>query len=216
MSGPGLGCRDLTFGYRRGAPDVIRALSADFPAGTVTVVTGESGSGKSTLMYVLSLLLRPRAGQVLWDGADLAGSCDGERSGWRARHAGFVFQDAMLDPSRTVLDNVCEPAVFSGVPRREAVRRAEDLLERFGVAHRARHRPGEVSGGQAQRVGLCRALLMKPDVIFGDEPTGNLDATSAAVVWRALKDRARAGAVVVVATHGPALAEDADHCLDLG
>lgn len=148
MSGGGLSCQDLTFAYRRARTPVIDTLSVNFAAGAVTAVTGPSGSGKSTLLYVLSLLLRPTAGSVIHDGLNLAAARDDVASRWRAREVGFVFQDAMLDPARTVLDNVCEPAVFAGVCRRAAERRAADLLDRFGVAHRADHRPAEISGGR--------------------------------------------------------------------
>ena len=211
MTGARLVCADVTFAYRRSAPPVLDGVDLRFPAGAVTVLTGASGSGKSTLLYVLAGLLRPRAGRVLWDGLDVAALADADRSAWRASTTGFVFQDAMLDPARTVLDNACEPAVFAGLPRREARRRARALLERFGLGDRAGHRPGEVSGGQAQRVGLCRALLTEPELVFGDEPTGNLDPTSAGVVWGALTDLAAAGATVVVATHDADLARQADH-----
>nr|WP_232229595.1 ATP-binding cassette domain-containing protein [Cellulomonas bogoriensis] len=189
----------------------MQDVDVEFPAGAITALTGPSGSGKSTLLYVLALLLRPTSGHVEWDGRAVEGLDDGARSRLRAARAGFVFQDAMLDPGRTVLDNVCEGALFAGMPRREAERRAVELLERIGVSHRIDHRPGEISGGQAQRVALCRALLTDPDVVFADEPTGNLDHASAEVVWQALTHRARAGATVVVATHDEALAERSDH-----
>lgn len=206
-----LACADLTLAYSAKAAPVLRDVSIDFAPGRVTSLTGPSGSGKSTLLYVLSMLLRPTSGTVTWEGARLTDLPDGECSWWRAAHVGFVFQDAMLDPARSVLDNVCEPAVFAGMARGEARARARALLERFGVGHRVGHRPGEISGGQAQRVGLCRALLTRPALVFGDEPTGNLDRDSAAVVWDALHDLAAQGATVVVATHDEDLAERADH-----
>ncbi|WP_448058949.1 ABC transporter ATP-binding protein [Cellulomonas hominis] len=215
MSSNGLVCEDLSFAYRRRMAPVLDGITMRFAAGALTAVTGPSGSGKSTLMYVLSLLLRPTGGRVLWDGTDLAALPDDACSRWRAGTTGFVFQDAMLDPARTVMDNICEPAVFTGLPRREARTRADALLERFGIADRAHHRPGEISGGQAQRVGLCRALLNEPALVFGDEPTGNLDDASARVVWEALAELASSGATVVVATHDERLARRADHRVTL-
>lgn len=203
--------RDLTFAYRRGATPVLADVTVDFPSGALTTITGPSGTGKSTLLYVVALLLRPGGGQVLWDGQRVDALPDGERSRLRASRTGFVFQDAMLDPARTVLDNVCESALFAGLTLHDARARARALLDRLGVAHRAEHRPGEISGGQAQRVALCRALVTGPDVVFGDEPTGNLDDESAAVVWQVLRDRAQEGATVVVATHDERLAATADH-----
>jgi ABC-type lipoprotein export system ATPase subunit len=116
----------------------------------------------------------------------------------------------MLDPSRTVLDNVYESALFAGISREVAHERARGLLTEFGLAHRAEHRPGEISGGQAQRVALCRALVTEPDVVFGDEPTGNLDSDSAKIIWDALVAHAARGATVVVATHDKSLAKAAD------
>lgn len=206
-----LACEDLTFSYRRSSPPVLDRVCLDFEAGAVTAVTGASGSGKSTLLYALAQLVRPTGGRVLWDGDDLVRASDATCSAWRAATTGFVFQDAMLDPARSVLDNACEPAVFSGMPRGEARRRARSLLDRFGLGDRADHRPGQVSGGQAQRVGLCRAMLTRPELVLGDEPTGNLDGESAEVVWAALAEAAAAGATVVLATHDHRLARRAHH-----
>ncbi len=216
MDGPVLAVEHLTFAYRKRSEPIIEDLSAGFPAGSVTTVTGPSGSGKSTLLYILALMLRIREGRVVWDGRSVAQLADDQRSRIRASKVGFVFQDAMLDPARSILDNVCEAALFAGMPMSAARSHARELLERFGVEHRSAHRPGEISGGQAQRVALCRALLTSPSVVFGDEPTGNLDARSAAVVWDALVAHARSGATVIVATHDEALAEQADHRLVLG
>ncbi len=207
--------RDLTFSYRRGATPVLDGVDAVLEPGAVTALTGPSGSGKSTLLYVVALLLRPHSGSLLWDGRPVDGLPDAERSRLRAAHSGFVFQDAMLDPARTVLDNVCESALFAGSDSRAARRRARGLLEELGVGHRADHRPGEISGGQAQRVALCRALLEDPEVIFADEPTGNLDHESAEVVWQTLEARARQGAVVALATHDRELVARADQVVAL-
>lgn len=207
--------RDLSFKYRRGSTPIFEGYHAQFRRGAVTAVTGVSGSGKSTLLYLLALLVKPSAGHILWNGWRVDSLPDGTRSGLRAQHAGFVFQDAMLDPAKTVLANVCEQAIFSGLDSATAELRARGLLERFGVVHRADHRPGEVSGGQAQRVALCRALLVDPDVVFADEPTGNLDEAASEVVVTALQERARAGACVIIATHDRSLAHRADICLSL-
>ena len=210
MSGPRLSMRGLRFTYRPGADAVLQDLDADFPAGSMTVITGPSGGGKSTLLYLLGLMLRPTAGQVLWDGHDVAGADDGARSALRAAGIGFVFQDAVLDPSRTVLDNILEGGLYAGLERTPGRRRAAELMTRFGVQSRAEHRPGEVSGGQAQRVALCRALLKEPRVLLADEPTGNLDEATAEVVWQACRESAARGATVIVATHDAARAGSSD------
>lgn len=211
-----LAIHELSFGYRQTAAPVLAGISKEFRAGALTAVTGPSGSGKSTLLYVLGLMLTPTAGTVRWDGLPVTRWRDAERSALRASQIGFVFQDAVLDPSRTALANVTEAGTIAGMPEREAATRGIRLMERFGVADRARHRPGEVSGGQAQRIALCRALVKNPAVILADEPTGNLDAESADVVWDALHAAARDGATVVVATHDRARAAGADDRVLIG
>ncbi len=206
----------LRFGYRRGEP-IIDQLDAVFAPGEVTAITGRSGRGKSTLLYLVGLLLTPWSGRIdIGELIDASAQGDAERSRVRAGRVGFVFQDAVLDPSRTVLDNVTEPAVYAGVPRNAARAEAERLLERFGVVLRADRKPGEVSGGQAQRIALCRALLNRPAVILADEPTGNLDAASATVVIEALTGAAREQkATVLIASHDHRVAAASDQAIKL-
>ncbi len=209
------GVTGVSFGYRAGEP-ILEGLDATFPAGAVSVIVGRSGRGKSTLLYLVGMLLSPWAGTVTVAGTRVDGLGDRERSALRAERVGFVFQDAALDASRTVADNVCEAAVYARRPRRWAYERAHQLLERFDVGLRADHRPGEVSGGQAQRVALCRALLLDPPVILADEPTGNLDADTAAVVLDTLTTSAHhRGVTVIIATHDPTIVNQADHVLHL-
>lgn len=210
-----LAAKDLRFSYRRGTADVFDPFTHDFASGAVTCIVGPSGCGKSTLLYLLGLLLTPRSGAVLWDGVPTSSLRDGERSRVRALTMGFVFQDAILDASRSVLDNVCESGLLAGQTRAESEPRALELLDTFGVSGRSDHRPGEISGGQAQRVALCRALLTDPPVVLGDEPTGNLDEVSADVVWGALAAQADRGSTVVVVTHDRSRARLADIVLDL-
>lgn len=210
-----LAVEGLSFGYRADEP-IIVDLDQRFAAGRVTAVTGPSGCGKSTLLYLLGLLLTPDAGVVRIDDVPASRLSDAARSRLRAETIGFVFQDAMLDPARTVLDNVVEGVIYADTPRGAAVVRARSLMQGFGVDLRETHRPGEVSGGQAQRIALCRALLNQPSVILADEPTGNLDAVAAGVVMGALADEAADGATVVVATHHRAMIGAADEVLDLG
>ena len=199
----------LRFGYRRSEP-LFEGLDLQLRAGAVTALTGPSGTGKSTLLYMLGLLLQPAAGEVVIDGVATSGLQDGQRSWLRAHRIGFVFQDAALDASRTVLDNVIETALYTGMTRRRAASRAGQLLQQFDVDLRADHRPGQVSGGQAQRVALCRALLHDPPIVLADEPTGNLDSAAADAVLRAFADVARTGTTVVVATHDPVVVERCD------
>ena len=192
---------DLTFRYRRDSDLLYGGLTRQFVPGSLTAVTGPSGSGKSTLLYLLGLLLTPTSGRVLLDGTDASGTDDASRSGLRASKLGFVFQDAALDPTRSVLDNVTEGALYAGLPRRAAQEQGRELLERFGVGIRADHLPGQISGGQAQRVALCRAMLNRPSVLLADEPTGNLDHDAADHVLQALVDLAGTGVTVIIATH---------------
>ncbi len=205
----------LSFGYRR-SETILADVTVAFPSGTVTAVTGPSGKGKSTLLYLIGLLLSPWEGAIRIGGTDTVGLPDRIRSRLRAERIGFVFQDAALDATRTVIDNVVEGSVYSGMSRRTARRRAVALMDRFGVGLRADHKPGEVSGGQAQRVALCRALLADPDVILADEPTGNLDVGTAQVVIDALRDAAHdEDKTVIVATHDPDVMDACDRVWEL-
>lgn len=206
--------KGLTFSYRRGQP-ILEDVDSAFESSRICALTGPSGRGKSTLLYLLGMLLAPDGGTIEIDGRDVVSLSDAERSWLRAHRLGFVFQDAALDTTRTVMDNVIEGALYTGMPRRRARHRAHALLHRFDVDLRADHRPGQVSGGQAQRVALCRALLNDPDVVLADEPTGNLDADSAARVLDAFRDVADDGATVIVATHDPGVVARCDHVLTL-
>lgn len=210
-----LAVKDLSFAYRKGGSELFGGLSYEFTPGAMTAVTGASGRGKSTLLYMLGLMLRPSAGHVLLDGVTLSALPDAERSRTRATSFGFVFQDAALDKSRSILEAVIEPALYAGRRRREMAGRARELLDRVGLADRAGHRPGEVSGGQAQRVAVARALINTPHVILADEPTGNLDRDSAAAIIGLLRDSLDGDRAVVVATHDPFVVDQADEVLRL-
>ncbi len=206
---------DLVFRYRRRSEDLFSGLAYSFGTGEMTAIVGESGSGKSTLLYILGLMLKPTSGRVLWEGDVVSSFNDARRSRLRASRVGFVFQDAALDPSRTVAANVAEGGLYAGVNPSVIARRSRRLLDQFGVMLRDDHRPGEVSGGQAQRVALARAMVKNPNIVLADEPTGNLDPAAAEVVIAALQNRAAAGAVVIVATHDARVAGQADRRLVL-
>ena len=204
----------ITFGYRRGAL-VVRDWTATVERGEIVSIVGPSGSGKSTLLYILGTLVRPWSGALTIDGLNVQDLGDGRRSDVRAEMVGFVFQDALLDPRRSVLDNVIEGAVYRGDDRRAASARARSLLEEVGVDVEPSRRAVDLSGGQAQRVAVCRALLNRPVVVLADEPTGNLDRTNADAIEKVLVEQARAGAAVVIVTHDEALAARCDRRLSL-
>jgi len=204
-----LEARDIDFGYTRDTR-VLQGWSAQFSAGALTAMTGPSGRGKSTLLYLLGLMLHPVAGDVLVEGVHSTKLRDADRAHLRALKYGFVFQDAALDATRTVLENVTETALYRREARRASEHRARELLERFGVDVPARRKPGQVSGGQAQRIALCRALLNNPRILLADEPTGNLDPTTADIVVQALREHAHAGNAVIVVTHSPEVAAASD------
>ncbi len=206
--------RELGFSYGRGTEDLFRSLTHQFAPRSLTVLTGVSGRGKSTLLYLAGLLLRPTRGVVEIAGLPVSDLSDEQRSRLRATQIGFVFQDAMLDPSRRVIDAVVEPALYAGSTKALATARARELLQEFGVEARADGRPGEISGGQAQRVAMARALINRPRLVLADEPTGNLDLDNTLMVLAALSGAAQ-HATVVVATHDPVVIERADEVLAL-
>lgn len=206
---PRLEARDIVFKYVP-STRVLDGWSAEFPAGSMTALTGPSGRGKSTLLYLLGLMLHPTSGEILIDGESVAKMRDAQRARLRAELFGFVFQDAALDQTRTVIDNVSETALYRGGARRDVRYQALELLDRFGVNVPPHRKPGQVSGGQAQRIALCRALLNSPAVLLADEPTGNLDQATSALVVDAMRDHARTGAAVIVVTHSPEVAGACD------
>jgi len=208
-----IGVESLSFAYRQDLGVVLNDFTHQFSPGSVTAITGPSGCGKSTLLYILGLMLQPTSGRVMLGGQNTVDLSDYARSCLRASMIGFVFQDAILDPSRTILENVLEAGIYADLDPHDSRERALQLLSAFGVDRRADRRPGEISGGQAQRVALCRALLKHPAVILADEPTGNLDRTSGQTVWEALQRAAVEGATVVIATHDQALVQAADEAV---
>lgn len=213
-----LAVADLSFSHVRGGEEMFDGLTHEFASAQLTALTGPSGRGTSTLLYVLGLMLSPSQGRVTFAGEPVSTLGDHERSRLRASEFGFVFQDSALDPTRPILDSVMEPALYAGWRLNRARTRAGELLEQFGVGQRAWHRPGEISGGQGQRVALCRALMTDPAIILADEPTGNLDRDNAGLVLHSLReavDGARGGRTVILATHDPFVVENCDRVVTL-
>jgi len=191
-------------------PRCVRVLSGidlSVERGDTVSIVGESGVGKSTLLHILGGLERPTAGRIRVGDVELAEQGERELARFRSTSIGFVFQFHHLMPDFTALENVMMPLLISGIPPAEAHGPAAAMLERVGLAERLEHRPGELSGGEQQRVAVARAVVRRPEVVLADEPTGNLDPDTAAEIKRLLIDLNReAGTTCVVVTHNARLA----------
>ncbi|MGW7229319.1 ABC transporter ATP-binding protein [Streptomyces cyaneofuscatus] len=207
--------RSVTRSYGRAGGEVkaLDQVDLDIPRSTFTAVMGPSGSGKSTLLHCTAGLDRPTAGQVFLGDTELTGLSEKRLTRLRRGRIGFVFQAFNLLPSLTAAQNVALPLRLAG--RRPDRAQVLEALEQVGLRERARHRPGELSGGQQQRVALARALVTRPEVLFGDEPTGALDSTTGRGVLRLLRSMVDDGRTVIMVTHDPVAASFADRVLVL-
>jgi ABC-type lipoprotein export system ATPase subunit len=203
--------------YPRGSVEVaaLREVSLTIAAGESVAVMGPSGSGKSTLLGILGCLDRPTRGAYLLEGREVSTLPDAELSALRNRRIGFVFQSFHLIPQLTVAENVETPLLYGGVPEKEWPDRVRACLEKVGIDHRSSHRPSELSGGEAQRAAIARALVSEPQVLLADEPTGNLDTATGEEVADVLWDLHREGRTVVVVTHNESLARRAQRVVRL-
>ena len=207
----------LTRAYDSGGATVraVNGVDLEVGAGELLAVTGRSGSGKTTLLNLLSGLDRPTEGAVFFEGQDLAKLHEKELVELRRRKIGFVFQSFGLMPLLSAQENVELPLHIMGVSWRERRRRAEETLESVGLGPRAKHRPYELSGGEQQRVSIARALVTNPEVVFADEPTGELDTTTARAITAILRRISEEGTTIVVATHDLSLADAGDRRLEM-
>ena len=204
-------CRSFRMG--EATVDVLRDVSLDVGAGEKVFLCGASGAGKTTLMYTLAGLERPVSGEVIFDGQSLYRLPKNRQAAIRNRRMGYIFQNYFLMPELTALENVLLPA-FMGASEREA--HGREILAQLGLAGRLGHRPSELSGGEQQRVAIARALINDPDVIFADEPTGNLDSKTGAGVMDALIGLvAEKKKSLIVVTHHTKLARLGDRILEL-
>ncbi|HEX6388954.1 MAG TPA: ABC transporter ATP-binding protein [Solirubrobacteraceae bacterium] len=204
--------------YGSGAAAVDALSDVDFAVGNgeFVAIMGPSGSGKSTLLHLIGGLETPTAGTIEVAGAHVDGADDTALTRLRRERLGFVFQFFNLLPSLTALENVLLPALIAHRHEPELQARALGLLDRVGLGDRAEHTPGELSGGQQQRVSIARALLLQPQIVLADEPTGNLDSHAGAEVLEILRDLARdEGRTVVMVTHDPSAAATADRVVFL-
>ncbi|MGR0318455.1 ABC transporter ATP-binding protein [Agromyces sp. ZXT2-3] len=210
---PVLSARALTKTYGTGESrfDALKGVSLDVGRGESLAIVGKSGSGKSTLMHLLALLDRPSTGSVEIDGEDAASAPARRINRLRNERFGFVFQQFFLTAQQSVLENVTLPLLVAGVAPRERARRGLAVLDALGLADKARNRANDLSGGQKQRVVIARALVNEPDVIFADEPTGNLDTSTGSQVEDILFGLQRErGITLVVVTHDDDLAARCD------
>ncbi|MFO0962368.1 MAG: ABC transporter ATP-binding protein [Phycisphaerales bacterium] len=210
-----------TYSLGRVEVPVLRGASIAVRGGEWVAILGSSGCGKSTLLHLLGGLDRPDKGGVEFRGEDISGFSNRRLDQYRNQHVGFVFQFYHLLPELNILENTMLPAQV-GVGRVEWMRRrhevherARGLLDRFGLAHRFRHRPAELSGGERQRVAIARALMRNPEVLLADEPTGNLDARTGEAILEMLAEQHRAGLTIVMVTHDQWIASRADRIVHL-
>ena len=185
----------------------LRGVSLSVRRGDLVAIVGPSGSGKTTLLHVMGTLERPTRGVVRIGGVDAARLNDREVSRLRAREIGFVFQQFFLAEHATVRENVADGLLYAGVPAAERHRRADEALDRVGLADRAHFKPTKLSGGQRQRVAIARALVGHPAIVLADEPTGNLDSAAGASIMALLRALNGDGATILMITHDAGLAE---------
>jgi lipoprotein-releasing system ATP-binding protein len=196
--------------------EVLRGLDLEVAAGERVAITGESGVGKSTLLHLLGCLDAPSGGQLLLDGVDVFARPEAEIAALRNRGVGFVFQFHHLLGDFTALENVMLPSLIAREPVRQVRARAAELLERVGLGARLTHRPGELSGGEQQRVAVARAVMRRPRLLLADEPTGNLDPGTGERVHQLLLElNEESGSTLVVATHNDRLAAAMERTLRL-
>ncbi len=209
--------RDVERVYPRGASRVVAlaGVSLEIRAGEKLAIMGPSGSGKTTLLSILGCLDRPSSGEHRFEGASVRDLDDDTLSRLRNRAVGFVFQAFHLIPQLTVAENVETPLLYAGVPLAEWRPRAMRALERVSLAQRADHRPSELSGGEAQRTAIARALVTAPRLLLADEPTGNLDSATGEEIAGLLDELHAQGATVVLVTHNEALGRRAGRVLRL-
>lgn len=211
--------KGVTKTYNAGQPnqiDVLRGIDLSISAGEVVALVAPSGAGKSTLLHIAGLLDRPKSGDVLLAGREMTRLNDRARTSARRDDVGFIYQFHHLLPEFSATENVTLPQLAAGTSRPAADARSMALLERVGVAHRAGHRPAELSGGEQQRVAFCRALANQPKLLLADEPTGNLDPETSERVFSTLLDLVReTGLSALIATHNLELAAKMDRQIRL-
>ena len=189
-----------------GPIQVLKDIDFSLNKGEMTALMGPSGAGKSTLLHILGTLDRPSSGEVLYSGENVFGLGNDELSEFRNRTIGFVFQFHHLMPEFNAMENAMMPALISGLSRKESRGKAEHLLEAVGLSERLLHKPGQLSGGEQQRVAVARSLMLDPEVVLADEPTGNLDTQTGEDLLALLLELNKTGTSFIIVTHNDNLA----------
>ena len=199
-----------------GELEVLKGVNLHVEKGEIVAIVGKSGAGKTTLLQIIGTLDRPTKGKVMIDGQDVFELNDKQLAAFRNKHIGFIFQFHQLLPEFTALENVCIPAMIAREKESEYLSRAEKLLTDLGLKDRINHKPNELSGGEKQRVAAARALMMKPDIILADEPTGSLDTQNKRELSELLLElRKEYGQTILLVTHDKELADIADRVIEM-
>ena len=210
--------KNLTKTFTQGSEvlDVLRGINLSLQAGEIVALVGSSGSGKSTLLHIAGLLDKPTDGEITLNGLDVLDLSEKKRAQQRRENIGFVYQFHHLLPEFSALENVMMPLIIQGRPTKEATQEAEKLLKTVNLLPRASHRPSRLSGGEQQRVAILRALIGSPKVLLADEPTGNLDVDTSALVFEELVSLVRTHKIgALIATHDLELAKKMDRIVYL-
>ncbi|MBR6304740.1 MAG: ABC transporter ATP-binding protein [Paludibacteraceae bacterium] len=199
-----------------GELEVLKGVNLSVKKGEIVAIIGKSGAGKTTLLQIIGTLDRPTKGQIIIGGTDVFALKDKELAAFRNKHIGFIFQFHQLLPEFTALENVCIPAMIAREKESQYKPRAEKLLQELGLAERMGHKPNELSGGEKQRVAAARALMMSPDIILADEPTGSLDEKNKKELSELLlRLRQEYGQTILLVTHDKELAGIADRIIEI-
>jgi putative ABC transport system ATP-binding protein len=212
-----LSMRDLSRVYRTDTVETtaLDGIHLDVADGEFVAVMGPSGCGKSTLLNVLGMLDSPSSGSYVFNGTEVAGLPEAKLADFRKRNIGFIFQSFNLVDELTVRENIELALLYHDVPSAERRKRVDEVMDKVGIAHRARHRPSQLSGGQQQRVAVARALVGNPNMILADEPTGNLDTQHGEEVMKMLQALNAEGSTIVMVTHSPAHADYAGRIVNM-
>ena len=199
-----------------GTLEVLKGVDLTVEKGDIVSIIGKSGAGKTTLLQIIGTLDKPDKGQIIINGKDISVLSDSELADFRNKHIGFIFQFHQLLPEFNALENVMMPAMIARMPEKEAEQRALQLLTELGMADRLTHKPNQLSGGEKQRVAAARAMMMSPDVILADEPSGSLDESNKKELHKLLLQmREQYGQTIIIVTHDKELAEISDRVIEM-